>query len=420
VLGVSVAGFALAWWLGLYLVARDLRKPSLRRAGAGLLGYSVALAADAVTTAPVALLCVPALAWTGVLVLLLPAPLGPRLDAWWRHGVLPLLLLVVFAPVTAPLVLLPLAAALVLLLAHRARTAHRALLAAATLMFGLGAALVLLGLHVLPPALLLPAIGVDLLLFGVVVAATDALDEGEALRADLLRSLVVSAATTVLFGGQVVVALLLGDAPLEPLLFGVVAAAITVQVLANPLAAAADRVVLPGLAPERARLREAADALPRRDPGHPLAELDDAEFARLTRRALSHYGDLAKLVSSPLANLPVIDARLAARGAPDQPLERAAELKQLLSEGIARLKPRDGDFGTSDEWRHYNALYFYYVAGIRPYSRRTKREGLDAESKRALAWFVTQVPERTLHNWQNAAARLVAADLRGTSSQVEG
>jgi hypothetical protein len=42
---------------------------------------------------------------------------------------------------------------------------------------------------------------------------------------------------------------------------------------------------------------------------------------------------------------------------------------------------------------------------------RTKREDLDAEDRRALQWFVTQVPERTLHNWQNAAARLVAADL---------
>ncbi len=415
-----MAGFALAWWLGLYLVARDPRKPLLHRAGAGLLGYAVALALDAAASAPIALLCVPALAWTGVVVLLLPAPLGQRLDAWWRHGVAPLALLVVFVPVTAPLVLLPLAVALVLLVARSAGTAHRVLLAAATLVFGLGAALVLLGLHVLPPGLLLPAIGVDLLLLGGVVAATDAFDEGEALRGDLLRSLVVSVAAAVLFGGQVVVALLLGDAPLEPLLFGVVGAAVAVQVLANPLAAAADRLVLPGLAPERAQLREVADALPRRDPGRPLAELDEAEFARLTRRALSHYGDLAKLVSSPLTNLPVIDAGLAARGAPDQPLERAAELKRLLAEAIARLKPRDGDFGTSDEWRHYNALHFYYVAGIRPYSRRTKREGLDAESKRALAWFVTQVPERTLHNWQNAAARLVAADLRGTSTQVEG
>jgi hypothetical protein len=27
--------------------------------------------------------------------------------------------------------------------------------------------------------------------------------------------------------------------------------------------------------------------------------------------------------------------------------------------------------------------------------------------------MVTEVPQRSLHNWQNAAARVIAADLRG-------
>jgi hypothetical protein len=223
----------------------------------------------------------------------------------------------------------------------------------------------------------------------------------------------VSLGTAVVFGGQVGFFLVNTDAHLEPLLFGTVAAAIAVQVLASPLAAAADRIVLPALAKDRAELREVIDALPRLDP---LAEVDDKEFAKLTRRALSHYGDLGKLVASPLTTLPVITERLAARGAADQPVARAVELKALLLDCITRLKPREGDFGTSDEWRHYNALYFYYIAGIRPYSVRTKREDLDPNSKKALTWFVTQVPERTLHNWQNAGAKLVAADLL---SQVE-
>jgi hypothetical protein len=66
----------------------------------------------------------------------------------------------------------------------------------------------------------------------------------------------------------------------------------------------------------------------------------------------------------------VIDERLAARGAPNHPVER--------------LKPRDGaDFGTTGQWRYYNSLYFRYVVGVRAYA-------------------------------QNAsAARLIAADLRG-------
>ncbi|MBP2338662.1 hypothetical protein JOF41_004840 [Saccharothrix coeruleofusca] len=391
-IGVSVVVFGLAWWLGLYLLARDPRKPLLHRTAAGLLAYAVALA---LPHPPAVLLAAPAVAWTGVIACWLPE----RYERWWRLGAVPLLVVAHFAPAV---VLVPLAAAFALLL--RARR-DRALAGVVTLMFTLGSAAVLLRVDWLPPWLMVTSIGVDLLLFGVLVAAADAFDEGEAVRADMVRSLAVSAGTALVFGAQVALFL---DERLVPLLFGTVAAAVAVQVLANPLAAAVDRVALPAVAAERAELREAAEALPKRPP---LADVDEVEFAKLTRRALSHYGDLAKLVASPLTRLPVIDARLAARGAADQPLERAAELKSLLLEGISRLKPKDGDFGTSDEWRHYNALYFYYVVGIRPYSSRTKREDLDPESRKALAWFVNQVPERTLHNWQNAGAKLVAADL---------
>ena len=72
-----------------------------------------------------------------------------------------------------------------------------------------------------------------------------------------------------------------------------------------------------------------------------------------------------------------------------------------------------GSFGTSDEWRYYNVLYFPYVAGLRPYRRGASRTGLGPLERRAFDWFVTQVPERTLYNWQTAAAKLVADDLRG-------
>ncbi|MET0896778.1 MAG: hypothetical protein ABWY45_02580, partial [Mycobacterium sp.] len=124
-------------------------------------------------------------------------------------------------------------------------------------------------------------------------------------------------------------------------------------------------------------------------------------------------GDLSKLVASPLTALPLIDDRLAARGAPDQPLERAAELKAVLADRIAALKPRDGaDFGTTEEWRYYNCLYFPYVVGVRAYAQNATAAGLDPIARQAWQWFVTEVPQRSLHNWQNAAARLIAADLR--------
>jgi len=44
--------------------------------------------------------------------------------------------------------------------------------------------------------------------------------------------------------------------------------------------------------------------------------------------------------------------------------------------------------------------------GLKPYSRRTDYTG------NGLDWFRTYVPERTLYNWKNAAAKLVAQDLR--------
>jgi hypothetical protein len=109
------------------------------------------------------------------------------------------------------------------------------------------------------------------------------------------------------------------------------------------------------------------------------------------------------------------------RGAPDNTLERAAELKALLCESIERLKPRESNgvgFGATDAWRHYNALYFPYVVGMKPYRSRYVDEAalangdLNADTRAALEWFRVSVPERTLHNWQTAAARLVAQDLR--------
>ena len=414
---ITVLAFGFAWWLGLYLLARDPAKPTLRRAGIGLLGYALTLAtADLATPVPHAVfLSLPSVFWTGVLLALLD-----RADTVWRWVVLPATLVLAAASPfvgewAAVVVVLPLFWALGLLLRHH--TEIRGSRLAALLMFGLAGSLVLLGF--LPDdarTLLLAGIGVDLVLLGGCVAVLDAFDEGEAIRRDMLWSLLVAGGAAVLFGSQVALAAVLVDRPLDPLVYGVVGAAIAVQVLTRPINALADRFAFPPeLRQERSELREVAAALPRRAQVT-VAEIDETEFARLTRRALSHYGDLGKLASSPLTNLPAVTARLAARDVPDAPLARATELKALLLETITRLKPADGDFGTSEEWRHYNALYFYYVVGVRPYSVRTKVTELDPVARRALAWFVDQVPERTLHNWQAAAARIVAGELRLTSA----
>jgi hypothetical protein len=449
----GLLAYAVSLWLGLYLLARSPRKAPVRRTAIGLLAYGLAIAAELLRGeapgAPPArlaslLVVVPALCWSGALIALLPEELPRRaaLDWLWARGLVPLsaalLAGAALAGAAVARALLTIAGALAALalagafaLVIKAWRALRpaplgGLLAVATLFFGQGCALLIIPLGWMPRPLAMAAIGLDLALLGLAVAIWDAFDEGESLRRDMLRSSIGASGAALLFGGQIAVAMLLLDQPaaLLPLLLTSVGAAIATQTLSGALAGLGDRLALRAPAMERARaeLRATAEALPRADGAVDPLALDEAEFARLTRRALSHYGDLPRLASSPLTRLPAIDARLAARGAPDQPLERAAELRVLLAESIERLRPRgESAFGTSDAWRHYNALYFPYVAGLRPYSSRANHGQLDPAGRQALDWLASAVPERTLYNWQNAAARLVAEDLRaGERAEAAG
>ena len=449
---LSAVVFTLSWWLGLYLLARDPRKPVLALAATGLCGFALVVALDAVRVVSVAhagllsqieiyLVAVPGVAWFAVVLELARPP------ETWRGRATELSLVALVAAATlvgagmAGSVEGPLRAGHWVMFAVISASTLGALVAAvrrrsqpvsvvgvvvvATLFFALGNAVLIIPLGLVPSWLALASTGVDVLLLGVAVALWDAFDEGQALRADMLRSFAGTFVVAVLFGGQALLgmAVIGGDGPgrtaLTVLLFTSLAIAIAINVLADPLAGLLDRLAFsrsPALRADRAALRSTEAALPLRSPG-PLDHLDDDTFARLTRRALGHYGDLSKLVASPLTQLPVIDERLAARGAADQPLERANELKALLADHIARLKPRDGgEFGTTEQWRYYNSLYFPYVVGVRAYAQNATAAGLDPVARQAWQWFVTEVPQRSLHNWQNAAARLIAADLRSQSA----
>jgi hypothetical protein len=446
---LSAVVFTLSGWLGLYLLSRDPRKPVLALAALGLCGFALVVALDAVRTVSVAhapllshleiyLAAVPSVAWFAVLVEL------SRPRESWRACTKELLLvagvaaLTLFGAMMAGSVDGPLRPGHLLMLAVISVSTLGAMVVAvlrpaqpmrvvgvvvvATLFFALANAILIIPLGLVPSWLALASTGFDVLALGVAVALWDAFDEGQALRADMLRSFVGCSAVAVLFGGQALIGLALtrnqptAQTALTVLLFTSLAVSITVQVLADPLAGVLDRLAFsrsPELRADRAALRHTGAALPLRS-DNPLSDVDDDTFVRLTRRALGHYGDLTKLVASPLTALPVIDDRLAARGAPDHPLERANELKAVLADGIGRLKPRDGgDFGTSEQWRYYNSLYFPYVVGVRAYAQNATAAGLDPTARQAWQWLVTEVPQRSLHNWQNAAARLIAADLRG-------
>ena len=450
---LSAVVFTLSWWLGLYLLARDPRKPVLVLAAFGLCSFAAVVALDAIrlgthgnaellSRIEVYLVVVPGVAWFAVLVEL------SRPAEHWRSrvgeltatsvvAVLALAGATLAGGVEGPLrpghwvmvavISVATLAAMVRAVVRRPVNGRRVpvlgVVVVATLFFALANAILVIPLGVVPSWLALASTGVDVLALGVAVALWDAFDEGQALRADMLRSFVGTIVVAVIFGGQALLGLAVTPADsrtvVTVLLFTSLAVAITITVLADPLAGVLDRMAFsrsPSLRAERAALRRTEAALPLRAESA-LDGVDDDSFARLTRRALGHYGDLSKLVASPLTALPVIDERLIARGAPDQPLERANELKAVLADRIAALKPRDGgDFGTTEEWRYYNSLYFPYVVGVRAYAQNATAAGLDPTARQAWQWFVTEVPQRSLHNWQNAAARVIAADLRGRSA----
>lgn len=453
---LSVLTYAFALWLGLYLLARNLASRRLRYAGLGIVAYALSLATDLLAArAPDAalagwllrlhapLLFLPALFWVGTIVELLPEEDGwrARLHRGWTYGLWPVALLLLFLGLGGTLLrhgtggavqpgpayallagalLLPLALALVLALRlYRATRAKKPLgmLLLATLFFGLGAGLLLVPVAWLPRAWLLISIGGDMAMLGVVIAMLDALEEGESLLPDMARAFDGALLAALLFGGLVALTMLATGAtfPMLVLLLATLTAAIATQSFADSLQAALDRLsfaAFPRLRRVRADLRTTASALPRINEALELEALSEEEFANLTRRALSHLSDLPRLTTSPLTRLPLVYERLAQRGMEEDTLERAAELQRLLTESIQRLKPREGsDFGTTEAWRHYNALYFPYVVGLRPYSRRAPHDDLPPTDEEALAWFRTYVPERTLHNWQKSAAHLVAQDL---------
>ena len=450
---IQVVFYAFTLWLGVSLIARDLTSTRLRWAGMGVVSYALAIALDLLASlAPGsaaeqllqlhwAFMLLPATFWAGAVLELFPEgdALQMRLTYIWQRGVMPLVLLaallfilgvgvwssgepttlgyIVFALIS----LLPLVA-LLFLLPHlkSAGSTRRALglVLIATLFFSLGVGMILLSSGWIPHSWVLLGIGFDIILLGIAVVIFDAFKQGEALAGDILRSLAISTLIVLVFGGQVAFAISISTGPsltMVSLLLATITAGLLLQGFAVEFQRFVDKLVfnrMPGLQQERKELREFASALPKAKSVADLDEMSEKAFFQATRPALSHFNTLPKLAVNPLNSLPEISRRITERSAPDNTLERTHELKNLLSESIERLKPIPEEaFGTSDAWRYYNALYFPYVVGLRVYSRTAIHEGRDPVNQQALEWFQVNVPERTLYNWQNAVARMVAQDL---------
>ncbi len=399
-IALEVVLFGLVLWLGLYLIGRDLKNLRLWLIGGGQVAYAVSISCgllSAYNPASSSLLTIAHLAWLLLSCLLLfPAGLQQFFSSSDAFS----------SPATGKLKLYYLTSLLLLLP---------------------GTVLSLLSLAAPIHVGILLCVGSDLLVFGLITAVLDAFNRGEALLPDLLRSFDYSLIMGLLFGGQVLFFMLSGLGITFfslLLLMTILATAIASQVFSDQLVTWLDKIAFssfPRLQQVRGALRTRASAMPRVDPGIDPAAIDESDFTRFTRQALRNFGDLGRLSTNPLTNLPTIEARLRRQNKQIDMLERAAELKAVLTECIVRLKPRgEDDFGTSDEWRYYNALYFLYVVGLKPYSQRTQHVPTDPVDRKALEWFRVHVPERTLYNWQIAATRLIVQDLRGNVQQPNG
>jgi hypothetical protein len=431
---LNLLSFTLSLWLGLFLLARGPHI-RLRLTALGLLFYTTALIIE-IPALSLMLRLLPPIFWVGAILYLDQRIIDnhPIMHKLWMYVLIPVTILLggffLFNPsasqdfpylwISLLIGLLPLIFTLILLrdyLTFLQPKQITGILITATIFFGLGEGFLLFPTYWLPQEYMLPAIGLDLLCLGFCIAWFDAFDEGETFLPDMIRSFVLTSIIVLIFAGQVgfLIAIRTGLTDgMKLLLTTTVLASILVAVFGSSLQNLLDGFAFsrnPSVREERRRLVTESNILSRKDASIDLSKLNEDERSRLTRRALSHFGNLNRLASNPLTQLPEIELQIKRRGVPDTTLDRANELKSTLTESILKLKPQgEKDFDTTDEWRFYNALFFPYVTGLRPYSRTQEKE-LDGFEKNALEWFQSFVPERTLHNWQNTAARLIANDL---------
>jgi hypothetical protein len=418
---IAVPAFALAWWAACYLLGRDPARAPLMRAAAALIAYAIGVVAwvlaPASATAEI-LLGAPALLWAGAAVALLPRMVPERrpIDLGWLVLTGPFLLMVVFLPpVGRLLVLAPLAGGVVLLWRFRDQVQPAILpsaMAVIAVLYAAGlAALTLVDLGA--PILIVVALGVDLLMLAFLVVVGDALDVGERLRPDLIRSLTTAIAGLLTVGGPAGLTLIAAPGTVVTVLqFVLVAVVMTAIGLIGPLRRGFDAIAFRDddrLRRNRSALSLLAESLPRRRQRHRLAATGEDDFLRFARQALGNYSRPGRLLRSPLTYLPAVDQRLSGPTL-EQPLTRAMELRAVLREGVDRLRP-GGPFATSDEWRHYNALYFTVMLGLDPYARRPRTDGLDREAREAIEWMRRYVPRGTLRRWQTEAAATVSQRL---------
>jgi hypothetical protein len=196
----------------------------------------------------------------------------------------------------------------------------------AGLFFALGVALLLLPLDWIPRDWFMVAVGCDLIFFGLSIAVFDSFAQGETLRGDMTRSFLGSGAMALVFGGQIGFMMAISSgvtATMLVLMLTAIAASILIHTQARRFSHLLDTIAFPresAMRQQRDVLNLSAETMARVDPSVNIKVVqayNEVEFGRLTRRALSNYGNLPRLATSPLTRLPLIEARLKSRQAPD-------------------------------------------------------------------------------------------------------
>ncbi|MCB0216215.1 MAG: hypothetical protein H6648_02740 [Caldilineae bacterium] len=399
----SLGLYVLVIWLGAYLAALAGSSRELRLTGLGLIAYGLALGArllgqdlagpSAVLLARLALalgLLAPAL-WMGATAYLVPPDSRWRapLLGLWRTLILPLAAFDAGLALGTPWLIDPvdgspgpafwlhvavvavmaLDALVALWLARRGLAGpYGWLLLTAGILFGLSVTSAALPHAVTGSALWSAAVAFDLILLGFAIAARDAFETGERLGPHMLRSALSALGPAAFVGLQL--AAFGRFAGASPQLIALALAVLGTLVLVQTAGAPLGRWLgtrMPGDAAiqrERAELGATAERLDRRrsagDAPDSTASRQREAFDRAVRRALSNLRDLPRLATSPLIDSPLVAGEATS-------LDRARALHRLLVASIDQLRP-PGATGFSSEapYRHFNALYYPYVVGLRP------------------------------------------------------
>ncbi|WP_028776575.1 hypothetical protein [Shimazuella kribbensis] len=444
----SVLCFGLLLWFGLYIIQRDIKNPLFVLIGLSLITSSVRLAVEIInfnTTENLYLMRFQDLCWYFSIILLSGGILHYQTDGdskrimfikVWRFVLVPLFTISgtvflllgnekwvdVYARILLLVCILCFLITVSLLLPvirKKTVTLIKKLSFLVFLFLYIGCLIISVisfGLYAIALSLIQ---SLSLFSIGVFLYASIVREQGEVWLPDFIRSFDYTILLTFLFSGQVALVIAIAsDFHLTTilLLLNSIAISIIVQVFFGQIQAGFDYIAFsafPKLRVERSRLRTTEEiTLAINEEAEP-EQMDEEQLVKMTRRALSHFGDLKRLSSNPLTQLKIIDHRLQEKGMSTDMLDRANELKSILLECIEQIKPQqDKSFGATDEWRFYNAVYFPYVVGIKPYSKRYFNSQLSEEEQKALEWFRTCVPERTFYNWSQTAAQLVATHLK--------